>query len=113
MTTASIEFISDTKQHLKTLEQQLKHIRDVRVDLIEPRDHTAPALISIDIHKGGVATAQNIAQTLYNFLRAEDAAQGQKQIFLVTIEGERVDIEPLSVDEIAGIIVGAEEGEAG
>lgn len=111
MTTASIEFISDTKQHLKTLEQQLKHIHDVKVDLVEPRDRKAPALISLDIHKGGADTARVIAQTLYDFLRAEDAAQGQKQIFLVTIEGERIDIEPLSVDEITGIIVGAEEGE--
>lgn len=111
MTTASIEFISDTKQHLKTLEQQLKRIHDVKVDLVEPRDRKAPALISLDIHKGGVQTAQTIAQTLYNFLRADDAIQGQQHIYLVTIEGERIDIEALSVDEITGIIVGAEEGE--
>ncbi len=111
MTTASIEFISDTKQHLKTLEHQLEHIHGVRVDLVEPRDHTHPALISIDIHKGGAQTARAIAQTLFDFLRADESAQGQQHIFLVTIEGERIDIEPLSVEEITVIIVGAEEGE--
>jgi len=111
MTTASIEFISDTKQHLKTLEQHLKHIHDVRVDLVEPRDHTAPALISLDIHKGGAQTARAIAQILHDFLRADASIQGQQHIFLVTIEGERINIEPLSVEEITGIIMGAEEGE--
>jgi len=112
-TTVSIEFTSDTKQHLKILEHQLKHIHDVKVDLVEPRDPTAPALVAIGITKGGEraeSAAQSIAQVLHNFLH--DETSGQKKIFLVTIEGERVDIEPLSVEEIRAIIVAAQEGES-
>ena len=42
METISLEFLSDTKEHLKTLEQQQKHIAGVHVDLVEPRDTTGP-----------------------------------------------------------------------
>ena len=113
-TTVTIEFTSDTEEHLRTLEHQLKHIHDVEVDLVEPRDPATPALIAIAIDKGGTRAeraAQSVAQVLYNFLHDETGAQSQKKIFLVTIEGDRIDIEPLSVEEIKGIIVTAEEGE--
>jgi hypothetical protein len=113
-TTVTIEFTSDTEEHLRILEHQLKHIHDVEVDLVEPKDHTAPALIAIGINKGGERAeraAQSIAQVLHNFLHDEASAQSQKKIFLVTIEGERIDIEPLSVEEIQDIIVAAQEGE--
>lgn len=109
MVTANIEFYSETKEHLKLMEQQIKHVHHVRVDLIEPRDHTAPALIAIEMHKGGEETARNVAQVLYDFLHSGN--YDQAKISLVTIEGDRIDIEPLSVDEITGIMVGAEEGE--
>jgi hypothetical protein len=114
LTTVTLEFTSDTKQHLKALEHQLKHIRDVKVDLVEPRDPVAPALVAIAIDKGGeraVQAAQIVAQVLHDFLREDASAQSQKKIFLVTIEGERIDIEPLSVEEIKEIIVEALEGE--
>lgn len=114
-TTVTIEFTSETKQHLRTLEHQLKHIHDVQVSLVEPKDHSAPALIAIGIEKsGGIAqqAAQSVARVLYEFLHEETHAQGQKKIFLVTIEGERMDIEPFSVEEIRRIIVAAEEGES-
>ena len=113
-TTVTIEFTSDTEEHLRTLEHQLKHIHDVEVDLVEPRDPAAPALVAIGINKGGARAeraAQSIAQVLQNFLHDEASAQSQKKIFLVTIEGERIDIEPLSVEEIQEIILVAEEGE--
>jgi len=111
-TTVTIEFISDTKQHLKALEHQLKHIHDVGVDLVEPRDPSAPALVAIGISKSGEEgerAAQSVAQVLYDFLH--DGSPGQKKISLVTIEGERIDIEPLSVEEIEEIIAEAREGE--
>lgn len=113
-TTVTIEFTSDTKQHLKKLEHALKHIHDVKVDLVEPRDHAAPVLIAIGISKSGERAeraAQNVAQTLYDFLREDTGGQSQKKIFLVTIEGERIDIESLSAGEIEKIIVEALEGE--
>ena len=113
-TTFTIEFTSDTEEHLKTLEHQLKHIHDVEVDLVEPKDPAAPALVAIGIDKGGERAeraAQSIAQVLYSFLHDEASAQSQKKIFLVTIEGDRIDIEPLSVEEIQNIIVAALEGE--
>ena len=113
-TTVTIEFTTDTEEHLRTLEHQLKHIHDVEVDLVEPKDPAAPALVAIGIDKGGARAeraAQSIAQVLYSFLHDEASAQSQKKIFLVTIEGERIDIEPLSVEEIQDIIVAAQEGE--
>ena len=51
--TITVEFFSDTREHLKTLEQRLKHEHDVDVDLVEPRDATAPALVAIGIKKHG------------------------------------------------------------
>ncbi len=113
--TVTIEFSSETKQHLRTLEYQLKHIHDVQVDLVEPKDHNAPALIAIGIEHSGTRAqevTQRVAQVLYDFLHEETNVQSQKKIFLVTIEGERIDIEPLAVEEIKRIIIAAEEGES-
>jgi len=113
-TTVTIEFTSDTEQHLRTLEHRLKHLHDVQVDLVAPKDPVAPALVAIGIDTSGVRAqraAQSIAQVLHTFLHDEVSAQSQKHIFLVTIEGERIDIEPLSVEEIEEIIVAAQEGE--
>ncbi len=111
METISLEFLSDTKEHLKTLEQQLRHIHGVHVDLVEPRDTTAPALVGVSINGNAPETAQNVAQTLYTFLRDEESVQGQKKIYLVTIEGDRVDIEDLPVEDIYKIIATAQEGQ--
>lgn len=114
ITTVSIEFVGDTEQHLKVLEHELKHIHDVGIDLVEPRDPTAPVLVAIGINKGGergIVAAQNIAQMLYSFLHTGTSAPEDKRIYLVTAEGDRVDIEPLSVDEIHNIIADAYKGE--
>lgn len=110
-TIISLEFISDTKDHLKTLEHQLKHIHGVQVELVEPRVSTAPALIGIGINPGVAEVAQDVAQTLYSFLREEQSTQRQKKISLVTAEGDRVDIANLSVEDIHRIIVVAQKGE--
>ena len=113
-TTISIEFRSDTRTHLKTLEHQLKHIHDVHIDLVEPRDSTAPALVSVGIGKHGERgrlASHNVAQVLHDFLHADVKDTSYKQIYLVTIEGDRTDIEPLSVADIEDIIVMALEGE--
>ena len=110
METISLEFLSDTKEHLKTFERQLRHIHGVHVDLVEPHDPTAPALVGIGLKEDVSETIQSVAQTLYNFLREEQGTQGQKKIYLVTIEGDRVDIENLSVEDIAKIIATAQEG---
>ena len=115
ITTVSIEFVGDTEQHLKVLEHELKHIHDVKVDLVEPRDRTAPVLVAISISKGGargVVAIQSIAQALYNFLHDGTSASDDKKIYLVTAEGDRVDIESLPVSEINAIIGAAYEGEA-
>ena len=115
-TTITIEFFSDTKEHLKMLEHQLKQVHDVDVDLVEPKDATAPALVAIGIKKSGERAekaAQQVAQVLYRFLHDEAGpAGGQKQIFLFTIEGDRVDMEPLSSGKIEEIILAAKEGES-
>ena len=111
METISLEFLSDTKEHLKTLEQQLKHIHGVHVDLVEAHDTTAPALVGVGINGSVPEAAQNVAQTLYGFLREEQSAHGQKKIYLVTIEGNRVDIENLPVEDIYKIITTAQEGQ--
>ncbi len=111
--TVTIEFFSDTEQHLKILEHQLKHIHDVDVYLIEPKDPQAPALVSIGVNKSGeraAKAAQNIATVLYNFIH-DTSSSGQKKILLFTIEGDRVDIEPLSIEEIEKIIVAAKKDE--
>ncbi len=110
-TTITIEFFSDTKEHLRTLEQRLKHEHDVDVDLVEPRDLAAPALVAIGIKKHGERAedaAQRVAQTLYSFLHE---APGQKQMLLLTIEGDRMDIQTLSVEQIKEIILEAKENE--
>ncbi len=110
-TTITIEFFSDTKEHLRTLEQSLRHEQDVEVGLLEPRDATAPTLVAIGIKKHGERAenaAQRVAQTLYNFLQ-DDAAQ--KQALLLTIEGDRVDVKNLSVEQIKEIILEARENE--
>jgi hypothetical protein len=114
ISTVTVEFFSDTEQHLKILENQLKHIHDVDVYLIQPKDPTAPALIAIGINKSGeraAKAAHNVAQVLHDFIHAETSPQGQKKILLFTIEGERVDIEPLTVAEVEDIIVAAKKGE--
>jgi hypothetical protein len=110
----TIEFFSDSEQHLKILEHQLKHIHDVDVYLIEPKDSTAPALVAIGLSKGGeraAKAAHNIAHVLYDFIHDETDSQIQKKILLFTIEGGRVDLEPLTADEIEGIIVTAKKEE--
>ena len=110
MLTANIEFVSDTEQHLREIEGNLRRIQHIKVDLIEPLDRTAPALITINIHRGGEEIAQNIAQVLHDALHADATTQGQKHIFLVTIEGDRIDIEPLSVEQITNVLLDAEAG---
>lgn len=110
-TTVTIEFFSETKEHLQTLEQHLKHEHDVDVDLLEPRDAGAPMLIAIGIKKHGERAenaAQRVAETLYSFLH-EDAEQ--KQVLMFTIEGDRMDIRNLSVEQIKDILLEARENE--
>jgi hypothetical protein len=110
----TIEFFSDSAQHLKILENQLKHIHDVDVYLIEPKDATAPALVAIGITKEGERAeiaAHNISQVLYGFIHDETGIQVQKKILLFTIDGGRIDLEPLTADEIQNIIVTAKKEE--
>jgi len=110
----TIEFFSDSEQHLKILENRLKHIHDVDVYLIEPKDSTAPALVAIGITKGGeraAKAAHNVAHVLYDFIHNETDPQIQKKILLFTIEGGRIDLEPLTANEIEGIIVTAKKEE--
>ena len=108
----TIEFFSDSEEHLQILENQLKHIRDVDVYLIEPKDSAAPALVAIGITKGrerAAVAAHNIAQVLHDFIHTD--SQIQKKILMFTIEGGRIDLEPLTAEEIEGIIVTAKKEE--
>ncbi len=110
--TINIEFASDqrTETHLKSLEHQLKEVKGVEYDLLEPKDHRAPALFVIGLEKkGGEAedTAQSVAQLLYNFLHQDATIPQNARINLVTAEGDRTDIGPLSVQEIREIIITA------
>lgn len=110
-TTITIEFFSDTRERLQTLEQRLKHERDVDVDLVEPRDATAPALVAIGIKhydERAENAAQRVAQTLYNFLEEEPA---QNRMLMLTIEGDHVNVRDLSVEQIKEIILQARENE--
>ncbi len=114
LTTVSIEFVGDTEQHLKVLEHELKHIHKVHVDLVEPRDRTAPVLVAIGIKEDrekAAGVTQSIAQTLYTFLHNDASVSGNKKLYLVTAEGDRVDIEPLQANEINNIIAAAYAGE--
>jgi hypothetical protein len=109
--TITIEFFSEAKEHLQTLEQRLKHEHDVDVDLVEPRDTTAPALVAIGIKKHGERAenaAERVAQTLYNFMQEEPA---QNRMLLLTIEGDRVNVRDLTVEQIKEIILEAKENE--
>lgn len=111
--TVTLEFFSDTKEHLKSLEHALKRVHDVGVSMIEPRDAGAATLVAIGIEKGGERgqmAAQSVAQTLYTFIH-DPASQGQKQIFLFTIEGDRVDAGTLSQEQLQEIILAAKAGE--
>jgi hypothetical protein len=110
----TIEFFSDSEQHLKILENQLKHIHDVDVYLIEPKDATAPALVAIEITKAGERAeiaAHNISQVLHDFIHDETGPQVQKKILLFTIDGGRLDLEPLTADEIEEILLTAKNEE--
>ncbi|GAC1429614.1 MAG: hypothetical protein PVS3B3_12970 [Ktedonobacteraceae bacterium] len=111
METISLEFLSDTKEHLKTFEHQLKQIHGVHVDLVEPRDSSAPALVGVSIDGSVPEAAQHVSQTLSSFIREEQSVQRQKKIYLVTIEGDRVDLENLAVEDIYKIIVTAQQGQ--
>jgi chemotaxis protein histidine kinase CheA len=111
--TVTIEFTAETRQHLKQLAQQLHHIRDVRIDLVEAKDHAAPTLLGIGILKTGPRGAEathHVAQTLYNFLHDAAHAGIQQQVELVTIEGDRTDITNLPTDQIERIIAEAQAG---
>ncbi len=48
--------------------------------------------------------AQRVAQILYRFFHDEAGATGQKQMVLLTKEGDRVNRESLSVEDIEGIL---------
>ena len=77
-TTVTIEFTSNMEQHLRILEQQLKHIRDVKVDVVEARDHKAPSLFAIAIGKSG-ERAEKAAETgLPSILRRHSTIQNSR-----------------------------------
>ena len=112
--TITLEFTSDTRQHLHELEHELKKIHGVTVYFVEPRDQAAPVLISLGLSRKGEQAdleIRRIAHALYDFLHSSESDDGRKTITLVTIEGESVDIAPLSSDEIRDIIGQAYAGQ--
>lgn len=114
-TTITLECTLDTQQHLKELEHELKQIHGLQVFFVSPKDETAPVLISVGIpHKEEQAelAIRRIAHTLYDFIHSSASATGRHNIHLVTIEGKRVDIAPLSSDEIRQIVTEAHTGQS-
>jgi len=114
-TTITLECLLETREHLKELEHELKQIHGVKIFYVEPRDTDAPVLISISVlHKGEQAelAIRRIAHTLYEFVHSSAEVVGQRKLTLVTIEGESVDLEPLSSEELRQIIDEAHAGQA-
>ena len=113
-TTITLEFTSATHQHLKDLEYELKQISGTKVFLVEPRDAIAPVLISIGIDKKGEQAdliIRRITHTLYDFMHSSAQEASPQHLPLVTIEGESVDIAPLSFEEIRQLIADAHAGQ--
>lgn len=109
-TTITLECTLETREHLRELEHELKQIHGLRVFFVEPRDVDAPVLISISVlHRGEQAdlAIRRIAHTLFEFVHSSAAEPGQRKVTLVTIEGESVDLVPLSSDEIWRIVAEA------
>src|SRR5579875_3435049 len=104
--TITLEFTADTRQHLKALEHELKQAHGVQVFYVEPKDQTAPVLISVGIRRKdeqAELAIRHVAHTLYDFVHSA-SAEGQRTISLVTIEGERVNIASLDYEELRQII---------
>ncbi len=113
-TTVTIEFTGYTDRDLKTLEGQFKHIHAVGTSLVEPAHTTAPALLAIGIDRDredAREAALRVAQALYTFLHQHAGITSTTTASLVTIEGERDDLAPLSVEEIHTILFAAIQGE--
>jgi len=113
-TTITLESSLDEREHLKELEHELKQIHGIKVFFVEPRDANAPVLISISVlHQGEQAelAIRRIAHTLFAFIHGGAEEAGQRQMTLVTIEGESRDLVPLSSDEIRQIITEAHAGQ--
>jgi hypothetical protein len=107
-TTVTLEFISDSLLPLRTLEHELKAIHGLKVFFVEPRDQTAPVLISLGMSKKDEQAdlrIRRIAHTLYDFLHGNESQQ--VQVTLVTIEGESTNIVALESEEIRQIIATA------
>jgi hypothetical protein len=115
-TTITLECTLEIREHLRELEHELKQIHGLKVFFVEPRDADAPVLISISVlHKGEQAdlAIRRIAHSLYEFVHSSAEEAGRRKLTLVTIEGESVDIKPLSSEEIRQIIAEAHAGQAG
>ncbi len=111
-TTITLEFNAEPR--LSELEHELKLIHGLHVFLAEPRDPSAPVLLSvaIDVHgsEQGHLAVRRIAHTIYDFLHGSQR-ETQPPVMLVTIEGESMDIAPLSYDEIERVIATAYGGQ--
>jgi len=107
-TTVTLECIADSQLPLRTLEHELKAIHGLKVFFVEPRDQTAPVLISLGMNRKDEQAdvhIRRIAHTLYEFLHSDEAQQ--IQITLVTIEGESINIVALESEAIRQIIATA------
>ncbi|SRR5258708_193520 len=112
-TTITLELIAETQRPLRELEHQLKAIHGLKIFFVEPRDETAPILLSISIPKKDEHAdllIRRISHTIYDFVHSSET--GLVQITLVTIEGERVEIMSLESEEIRQIIETAYTGQS-
>jgi hypothetical protein len=110
----TLEFTSESREQLKNLEHQLKGIHGVQVFYVEPKDVTAPVLISLGLsrkHEKAELETRGIAHVLYDFVHGGAGEEAQKTITLVTIEGDSVDIATLSEEAIEETIRRAYFGE--
>ncbi len=107
-TTVTLEFIAESQEHLSDLEHQFKQIHGIQVLLVQPRDESAPALISLGINKKSEQLDTTIRRIVHIIYSALHRAEGPlRQSTLVTIEGNSIDITALSDEKIKEILADA------
>jgi hypothetical protein len=110
-TTFTIEIPSDIEpKHLQNLEEELNQVEGVEAELIKPKSVVAVTLLILAIIKVGMEAAKasiEVAKSLYDFVQELSSRKGNestKAIVIVTKQGDRIEINDLSIKQIEGII---------
>lgn len=114
----TLEFPTDIpQQEIWDLEDQLKRIKGVETDLLEPMDLITGVTLILQIITltagaatgltGGAKTVYEVSKTLYNFFRRSDRKQegdNLKKKIIIVKKGKRLEIDNLSIEDIERII---------